>query len=250
MSIDDRMKLYESMYAQEKLMPLVPMIARIDGKTFHTWTKGLVRPYDERLSQCFIETTKYLVQHTNAKVGYTQSDEITLAYYSDAFESQLFFNQRIQKVISVLASMTTAIFNQKVNELIPEKVGKLALFDARVWSVPNLVEAANVFIWRELDATKNSISMAAQHYYSHKELHKKGQATMQEMLFQKGINWNNYPSFFKRGTYIQRRLVTKNINGNEAIRSVYEALDLPPILSIGNKVEVLFESAEPVGVAA
>ncbi len=90
-------------------------------------------------------------------------------------------------MVSVLASMTTAFFNAHLPELLPEKIGILALFDCRVWQAPTLAEAANTFLWREFDAAKNSLSMAARHYYPHEALHKKTSAEMQEMLWQKGV---------------------------------------------------------------
>jgi tRNA(His) 5'-end guanylyltransferase len=145
---------------------------------------------------------------------------------------------------------------------LPEEYrDKLPTFDARVWNVPNVVEGANVFLWREQDATKNSISMAARSYYSHKILMNKNGSEMQEMLFQKGINWNDYPTFFRRGTYIQRRKVERlftaveldklplkhearrnpNLSFN---RTEIIALELPPLRKITNRSEVVFYGAD------
>jgi len=135
-------------------------------------------------------------------------------------------------------------------------------FDARVWSVPNRTEGANVFVWREWDATKNSISMAAQEYYSHRELHGKHGGEMQELLFQKGINWNDYPAFFKRGTYVQRRKTVRPFTTTEldllppkhearanpgllVERSDVVVLDLPPITTIKNREAVIFGGEQP-----
>ena len=185
----DRMKVYEQVEAGRKLIPLLPVMARIDGKCFSNFTRGLNRPYDINLSKLMIDTTKWLVEETNACMGYTQSDEISLTWYADKFESQIFFDGKIQKIVSVIASMTTAKFNQLLpNYLSQVYANKLATFDARVWNVPNIVEGSNVFLWRELDATKNSISMAARAYFSHNALMDKNGSEMQEMLFQKGIN--------------------------------------------------------------
>jgi tRNA(His) 5'-end guanylyltransferase len=261
----DRMKMYESFETGRKFIPTLPVVARIDGRSFSKFTKGLNRPYDIRMSNAMIETTKRLVEATNARVGYTQSDEITLAWYSDDVKSQIFFDGRIFKMTSQLAALATLYFYQNVMETFPEYCKKNPTFDARVWQLPNLTEAANVFLWREWDATKNSVSMAAHDNFSHKELNKKNQSDMQEMLFQKGINWNDYPDFFKRGTYVRRS--TKNIkfstedieklpknhaarNNPDLVvtRSVVEVeKDFPILSSISNRVGVLFNGAMPIG---
>jgi tRNA(His) guanylyltransferase len=159
--------------------------------------------------------------------------------------------------------MSAAYFNHHKIKALPEKSESLAIFDSRLWSVPNRVEAANVFLWRERDATKNSISMAARESYSHNELLGKTANEMQEMLFQKGVNWNDYPAFFKRGTFVRRQselcayapdqlaaLPPKHeahANPNLQIeRSIITEIDMPPFDKVTNRVEVLFESQAPV----
>ncbi len=255
----DRMKDYEQQEAGRRFLPLLPVCARLDGKGFHRLTKGLERPYDRRFVELMRRTTAHLVQETQACMGYTQSDEISLVWYSDEYKSQIFFDRRIQKMVSVLASMTTAFFNAHLPELLPEKIGILALFDCRVWQVPTLAEAANTFLWREFDATKNSISMAARHYYSHEALHKKTSDEMQDMLWQKEVNWNEYPPFFKRGTFIQKRKIGRAFTAEEIEnlpatheahtltieRSEIQCLNMPPFAKVKNRVEVIFSAAEP-----
>lgn len=257
----DRMKMLERVEAGRRLMPLVPICARMDGKGFSKYTENLKRPFDARLSVCMIETTKKLVEMTDARIGYTQSDEISLIYHSDRYETQVFFDGKLQKINSVLASIVTAIFNPMAKDLLGEDVPDIALFDCRVWSVPTTWEAVNAILWREQDATKNSISMAARHYYDHKDLHRKTGKEMQEMLFQKGINWNDYPSFFKRGTYVQRRTHKRPFTPDElnriperrrppadamVERSEVVQLDMPPLVRVENREAVVFECAEPV----
>ena len=259
----DRMKEYEKMEGARQFLPLLPVCARIDGKSFSQFTKGLERPYDKNLVDLMCRTTTYLVQETQANMGYTQSDEISLVWYSDEYKSEIFFNRRVQKMVSILASMTTAYFNAHIPEYIPEKKTRLALFDSRVWQVPTLEEAANTFLWRELDATKNSISMAARCHYSHKALHQKKGSEMQEMLWQKGINWNNYPAFFKRGTFIQKHKVYRKFTTEEmeklpqkhearqnldlkVERATFRLLEMPPFSRVKNRVEVIFNGAEPI----
>ncbi len=261
-SLGNRMKEYEMAEAGRMLIPGLPIMLRLDGKGFSTFTRGLERPFDKRLTDLMVATTKFLVEETNAIVGYHQSDEISLVLFTEKPESQLFFDGRIQKLTSVVSSMATAYFNRNLEVSLPEKKDKFAYFDCRVWNVPNLVEAANTLVWRELDATKNAISMAAQHYYSHKELQNKNGKEKQEMLFQKGVNFNDYPSFFKRGSYIRRvkkfiKFTTEEISklpekhaarlDSDLVveRSVVERVELPPITRVANKVDVLFNGTAP-----
>jgi len=261
--LGDRMKNYERLEAGRRFIPLLPICARIDGKGFSKFTKQFKRPYDPRMSELMTQTMSYLTEQTQASIGYTQSDEITLVWYSNEVKSQIFFDGRIQKMTSVLASMTTAFFNSLIAEYIPEKIGTMALFDCRVWQLPTLQEAANTLLWREYDATKNSISMAARHYYSHKALHKKTGNQMQEMLFQKGVNWNDYPAFFKRGIFVQKRRVVRAFTADELKllpekhqardnpdlmieRSEFQRLDMPAFGEVRNRVDVVFNGAEPL----
>lgn len=262
-ALGDRMKDYEMAEAGRKLLPLIPVIARIDGRSFSKFTQGLARPFDERLSRAMIETTIHLVRETNACCGYTQSDEITMAWHHPDRRNKIFFDGRTQKLNSVLAGMASTVFYSLIlNSLPPEYAAKHPHFDCRTWNVPTAEEGANVFLWRELDATKNSISMAAQEHYDYKELLHKNGSEKQEMLFQKGINWNDYPAFFKRGSFIQRcttksKFTAKEINDLppkhaartnpdlEVERSEYMIIDMPPFGKVVNRADVIFEGAKP-----
>jgi tRNA(His) 5'-end guanylyltransferase len=263
MDLADRMKLYENIGAGQRLIPNLPVCVRLDGKAFHSWTRGLRRPYDERLQTLFDATTKFLVEASDAVIGYTQSDEITLILYNGSQpDSQIFFDGRVSKLTSVLASMATAKFNGLVPSILPEKRDRLACFDCRVWTVPTEQEAVNCLIWRELDATRNSNQMAAQALYSHTQLHEKNTAQMQEMLWQKGINWQDYPARFTRGGYFQRRVIERTFTVEELAqlpplhearkrpdmmirRQVIVPLELPPLLTVANRVEVMFRGCAP-----
>ena len=262
-ALGDRMKMYERGGTPERFMPLLPVMARIDGRAFHSFVDGLSRPYDERLSRLMIDTTKYLVKETGAVMGYCQSDEISLCWYSGSADVQIFFDGRVAKLISQVAAMTSVYFYKLCSErLPPQYAAKLPTFDCRAWTVPNFQEAANTFLWRELDATKNSISMAARSAYQHKELENKNGSEMQEMLWQKGINWNDYPRFFKRGTFIQRKVVKHKFTTDELDalpplhqarrnpelifeRSEYVELEMPPFNKVSNREAVIFQAAEP-----
>jgi tRNA(His) 5'-end guanylyltransferase len=257
----DRMKLYEGQEAGRRVLPLLPVCARLDGKCFSKYTKGLERPFDIRLTDLMRFCTRKLVEETNACMGYTQSDEISLVWYSSDISSQIFFDGKIQKMVSVLSSMLTGIFNAHVWEYIGKE--DLALFDCRVWQLPTLEEAANSFLWREQDATRNSIQMSGRAVYSHKELFGKSCDDIQEMLFQKGINWNDYPNYFKRGTFIQKRKVKRPFSREEldklpikhqahsnphliVERTDFKYLEeMPPFSKVINRVGVIFKGEEP-----
>ena len=261
--LGDRMKLYESMTCNSKFMPRLPIVVRLDGKAFTTFTQGMDKPFDHYLATCMNWVTKYLCEYTNSKIGYTQSDEITLILYSQDFKTKVFFDGKIQKIISVLASVCSVKFNEFVQQLIPEHKHKMPVFDCRAFTVPNKVEACNVLLWREQDATRNSIQNLARSVFSDKQCFKKNTKILQEMLFQKSnVNWNSYPARFKRGQYVQR--VTKNIpftseeierlppnhdaRKNPGLlieRSVFEFIELPKFSSITNKEDVVFNGMKP-----
>ena len=253
----DRMKMYEGIEAQRAFMPGLPICVRIDGRAFHTFTRGMQRPYDKAMADAMIETTKYLVQQTYACIGYTQSDEISLVLRDDA---EPLFGGRISKLTSVLASMATAKFNEVIHKTYPEK--PLAQFDCRCWQVPNRVEATNEILWREFDATKNSISMAARSVYSDNQLLNKNSSDKQEMLWQKGINWDKYPVFFKRGTYARRVVIERKLTPDELkdlpehhearknpdmvfTRSEIKEIEMPIFSTVENREAVIFDGAEP-----
>ena len=265
-SLGDRMKEYEMAEAGRKAMIGIPLLVRLDGKGFHKYTKGMSKPYDERLTKCLIDTTKMLVKDTNALVGYCQSDEISLLYYavrnSDVYPPCFMYDGRFQKVTSILAGMTSSYFSRLSLESLPDHAHKLPVFDARAWQVPSESEAANAFYWRELDATKNAISMAAHAYFSHKELQGLSGADKQEMLFsRKGINFNDYPAFFKRGVYVKRKNFIKTLSSEElakipdakkpvngeVVRTGIVEMEWPAAKHVSNFKDLLFgRDVEPV----
>jgi tRNA(His) 5'-end guanylyltransferase len=250
--LGDRVKELESASAKIMLNDDLPLCVRLDGKAFHTFTKGLKRPYDKRLSDAMISTMNYLVEKTDAKLGYTQSDEITLVYFKTANHQQGYFGSRMQKLVSVLASMATAKFNVEVQKNIPEKADILAFFDCRVWNVPELKDAAEVFIWRQDDAVKNAVSMAAHAYYGDKPLFKKSSVEKMQMLKDKGVEWSEYPEFFKSGTYAMRmhqeiempENLTKfktNEGKTSYLRSYINNFHFPRLRHLENVTDILFK---------
>lgn len=203
----DERKAFEDAYTSPALDWNTPFIARLDGKSFHTYTRGLYRPFDENLSYCMQNTAASLVEETGARLAYTQSDEITLFFVRRHLGEQAYLKGKIQKLASVLASTATAHFNQLVREHLVAKRKELALFDCRVWSVPDLDECKKVLSWRYHDARKNSVSMAAQEYYSDNSLHGKKTSDKLQLLLDRGIDWNEYPDHFKTGTFIKRESI-------------------------------------------
>ncbi|MFA5489946.1 MAG: tRNA(His) guanylyltransferase Thg1 family protein [Candidimonas sp.] len=263
--LGDRMKFYERFETDRKFLPMLPIYARMDGRSFSRFSRiiGLKKPFDENMSSAMIETTKWLVEQTNAIIGYTQSDEISLIMYAEDFKSDIFFAGRVFKITSMLAAMASVRFNQLASQIWSEdKIAKLfPTFDARVFQMPNKIEAVNALVWRENDAAKNSISMAAQSMFSHNSLQGKSGKEMQEMMMtEKGINWNNYPVSFKRGTYVRRRLIERHLTEEEMARIPVSkrpesnlvkrgsivTLDMPRLSKVSNKVETIFDDAEPL----
>lgn len=226
-SIGDRMKSYEALSTSRKAFKGQPIIARLDGSNFHAFTKGLMRPYDKRLSSLMSEVMSSLVDRFGATVGYTQSDEISLAWFVDSSsQTQYPFDGRFQKMESLIASFATAKFNQLLPKYLPEKADLLPIFDCRAFVVPNLLEAYHTFLWRQQDCTKNAISMAAQTYFSHKSLQGQNGSVMQERLWHDaGINFNEYPAFFRRGTFARRVKILKPLDAETV--SKLEALGRP-----------------------
>lgn len=205
-SLGDRLKAYEAVGTSRKAFRGQPFAIRLDGRSFSKFTKGLERPYDSHMSDLMAQVTADLVDEFGALVGYTQSDEITLGFYlpSDS-QSEYCFGGRFQKLESVTAAYASVMFNDYLPTFLPSKAGQLPVFDSRAFVVPNLQELYHVFLWRQQDAVKNAISMAASAYFSHKRLQGLSGEQKQELLFQEAqVNFNDFPFFFKRGTFLQR----------------------------------------------
>lgn len=186
-------------------------IVRVDGKAFHTFTRGLERPFCPELTEALDTAAMALAKEMmGCKLAYGQSDEYSFVFTDlDKDESEMWFSGNIQKISSISASFFTAHFNEAWRQVCPRTgygpaVVKLAAFDARVFVIPNRQDVFQYLIWRQLDATRNSLNMLASCHFSHKELQSKDASAMHEMLHEKGINWNNQPSSFKRGRVIRR----------------------------------------------
>ena len=227
-SLSDRMKENYENRSKTYLTRRTPCIIRLDGKAFHSFTKGFQKPYDEVFHKAMNSTLQYLCKNIQGcKFGYTQSDEISLLLTDyDTLTTDAFFDYNVQKICSIAASMATLQFNKAfrtyVNEYTAGKTldsysiellkakDKGALFDARCFNIPK-EEVTNCFIWRQQDATRNAIQMLGQTYFSASQLNAKNTDMIQEMLWQEyKVNFNDMPIEFKRGVCCFKR--TKEVN--------------------------------------
>lgn len=193
-------------------------IIRIDGKAFHTFTKGLNRPFDYKLVSVMQITAKHLCENIQgARLAYTQSDEINIWVTDyDTLQTDAWFGGNIQKMCSVAASIATACFNKEFGG------DKLAMFDARVFTIPEVEEVVNYFIWRQQDASRNSVQMVARSMYSHKECENKKNSQLQEMIHEGGNNWNDFPISVKRGScVVKRRTPMETGDGDTVVRKAW-----------------------------
>lgn len=221
-SLGQRMKKYETV-SKTTLMTRTPVAIRIDGKSFHTFTKELNKPFDNTFMNTMIQTMETMcVNMQNCIFGYTQSDEITFILKDyEQLNTAAWFDYEVQKLCSVSASMATYYFNKFFNEnakLILKSngqdstyslalskclTGAPAMFDARCFNIPR-EEVVNLVYWRQLDAVRNSIQACGQSVFSHKELMHKSCNDIKEMLEERGCPWDRLPIFKQRGTCCAR----------------------------------------------
>lgn len=246
-----RMKTFYEQIPKTKLMKRCPVAIRIDGKAFHTFTDSFQKPFDEVLIKSMQETMKYLCENIQGCVlGFTQSDEITLILIDyKKLTSSAWFDYEVQKMCSIAASMATMVFNKyftkNVEDFIQDcatdyetqglcgegtvefelcktyqkALDKGAMFDARCFNIPK-EEVTNLIYWRQLDASRNSIQMVGQANFSHKELQHKSCNNIQDMLMtQKGINWNDLPTYQKRGSCcVRNKIIIKSDDVMETVQ--------------------------------
>lgn len=193
-SLGDRMKSYEAV-TRSVLLPHSYSIVRVDGRSFHSYLRNAKKPFDMDFMFAMQQVGKKLCEEISGSVfAYGQSDEISVLMQDLAPQTQPWFGGVVQKVVSIAASVATA---QLIVQLGTDRFPH---FDARVFTLPNVTEVGNYFLWRQRDAVRNSISMAAQSAFSHGQLHGLNSGQLQEKLFtEAGINWNDYPDQCKRG---------------------------------------------------
>lgn len=265
-SLGDRMKTYEAV-PKNYLTRRTPVIVRLDGKACHSFTRGLNKPFDDIFIQSMQQTMKYLCEHIQGCVfGYTQSDEITLVLCDYMkLDTSAWFDNQVQKIVSVSASIATFAFNKwfkllserhiglmhvystnddntltesaiKYKDILTKRIDQGLMFDSRCFNVPK-EDVCNCLIWRQQDATRNSIEGLAQSLFSHKELHGVNCKGLQDKMFtEKDVNWNDLPTQLKRGS-----CCVKNDNGKWFIDT-----DIPVFTQDRNYVEsrIIFEDAE------
>jgi len=268
----DRMKSYEKHETSRHFLSTLPVIARIDGRKFSKFTKPFKKPFDTRISDAMRTTTQRLVDHTNACIGYCQSDEITLIFHNSHIGGEIFFNGKIHKLTSVLASLSTAYFIRALDCELSADIGVetdgrilsmignvVPHFDARVWQVPSQTEAANALLWRCMDAQKNGISAACRSMYSAKAMHGKSQSDMIVMMMDNNVDYyREYEQSDRVGSFFQRKTYEVKLSDDvwEAIpehqrrpenrvvtRSRVENLLLGPFKQYVNREAIIFNGA-------
>lgn len=261
-TLGDWCKWLEKNFTPEIMIPTLPTIIRIDGNNFSKWTKGLNKPFEPELTDLMIDLTKYLVETTNAVIGYTQSDEITLILYNDDREKSIYNDGKKQKILSKLTGSCVSYFNEQRLKYLPNH-NKIANFDCRIYQTPTLIDACAQLLWRENDAIRNSISMLAQSHFSYNQLQNLNTKQMKNKLIEIGVYWHELPDKFKKGTYIKR--IRKEIpfskeeldklpekhqakqDPNLLIeRNIYIKPKYPNLNDIENKVDVIFNDKEPI----
>ena len=227
-NLGDRMKGYENAY-RVYLPRRLPLIVRLDMRAGHTYTKKFARPFDTIFHNAMVKTAQALCKEIEGcKLAYTQSDEISLLITNDdTFETQPWFNNNLQKIVSLSAAFASITFQHEMLNLAvmadneenssyyhDTQVSHLnsVMFDSRAFILPK-EEVINYFYWRELDCRRNSVQMAAHAFYSQKQCQNKNNDELKKMLEEKNIYWDNYEDWAKYGTYLNKvkRLVDQKI---------------------------------------
>ena len=245
--LEKKMNKYEYV-TRNYLTCRTTVIVRVDGRAFHTFTRGSVKPFDPILVKTMHETMQYLCEHIEGCVmGYTQSDEITLVLCDyQTLTSQAWFDNNIQKICSIVASMATLMFNRyfernvrawtfemeetldkdsdeftrfcEVSEKYSRSMMNGAIFDSRAFNIPK-EEVNNCLLWRQQDAIRNSIEATGQAYFSHNELHKKSINVIKDMLKEKGVDWDAFPAELRMGSCcVKKEQVYRRYNGEPFTR--------------------------------
>ena len=264
--LGDRMKRYEAVSNSQKLIPGLPLYARIDGRHFSKFTKGFGYPYPELGNKCGYEMTSAmrftadaLCKEFNCALVETHSDEISLAW-EDITKAP--FDGEYFKLVSNLASYATSVFLCRIRSFICDKLmkGEYPSFDCRVFQVPNMAELANLFVWRQNDCMRGCLNQYAQQFFSHKQLDGKSGAERHQMCLDAGHDYdNNVDAVFKYGYFCRRENYEAEIpeefrtqeqidkGVTTVIRSRISQFKIDfPISKILNKVQFLFYDEGPV----
>lgn len=251
-ALGDKHKKYECL-PETRLMPGAPVVARLDGKAFHTLTKNAIKPFDDRIIDAMEAAAKYMFVEFCPHVVYVQSDEITLGW-----RDLDMFDNRVQKLCSNIASKAAVVFDRTLAKTDYDLGDIVPGFDCRVWQYPNLELSAENILWREMDASKNSVSMAAHHYFGTKKLEGIGTGERIKMLEELGFHWNQLAPKYKRGSIFKKVEVMKMLGDAELVkipekyrptgpvsRKEIQRMEWSRLLKVENLAEALFFDAEP-----
>lgn len=238
--------------SETKLIPGVPVIARLDGRAFHTLTRNAAKPYDQRFIGCMEETCKALVKEFNADIGYVQSDEISLVW-----QVLDMFDGRVQKMCSIMSGVASVAFNRALDGYLCYN-GMMPVFDCRIWQVPSLSIAADNLMWREMDASKNSINMLAHSVFGSKPLDGVSTKDRLVMLEENGYFWSLQEPRLKRGSFFKKvskwkiftdeeleKIPEKHRPTQPVERSVIERMEWERLTSMENRVGTIFFDEVP-----
>lgn len=259
-ALGDEIKAYEALNSARAGIIGQPVVVRVDGASFSKFTKNAVKPFDERISEAMIHATKAAVEEFNCRLGYTQSDEISFLLYSP--EQELPFGARYEKLASRLAAYVSVHFLKKGLELFPDLIGdRLPSFDGRAVPFPTLDLAAKAIHWREIDARRNAVSMAARSVFGPNELSGRSSLEQREMMASKDLDFYTFPEVFRRGAFVRRIKILRDLTPEEMTkipekhrptgpveRSSVEQISLPNLSLIENLSDVLVDGVDPVVV--
>ena len=264
-NLGDRMKAYESPETDRLIDPKRPLVTRLDGRAFSTFTRGMMKPFDARMSDIMRAVTAHLIEQAGARIGYTQSDEITLVFEPETPTSAPIFGGRVFKITSVLASMASAKFTLLAAEAWPERVERIVpSFDCRVFNVPSRTEAVNALIWRELDAARNAVQSVAQAHFTPERIHGMSAAELVSMLEGIGVSMDAFPVAHRLGRYLAKRPFETTLSvevlariperyqpSGTVMRSRVVDLELAPLAARKDRVALIFGPQAPsAGIGA
>jgi tRNA(His) guanylyltransferase len=256
LTLGDLIKSMEEPETSRRLPEGSFIYARLDGRSFSSFTRGMDKPYDVNMQSCMMETTKRLMRHTQALLGYTQSDEISLVWDP----KKRFFDGKITKIHSVLAGMASSTFALDAVSHWPDLVRAFPpAFDCRVMALPSEAWAVKVLLWRERDARKNAVHTAAMQFFSHADLYKKRTHEKKALCEERGYSFSDKPDHFVKGALFRRETELRLLTDEEleripeerrptepVLRGVIRELNIPILDDIRNQADVLFRGAEPI----
>ena len=241
MAENDQSLIWEQEWAR-RLPPDRPWIVRLDGRGFHRWTRGLDRPFDDRLRDAMVHTTRALLTDSGAEHAYTQSDEITLVFHRSE-QQEPAFGGKLQKLVSLLAAHASIAFNDATLATIPEHAGARgsAVFDARAFAVPNPGAAITALAERKQDAERNAVQSVGHWRFGHKAMLGLSNRTIREQLGNENITMQGFEAMHTRGVALARRRIRRPYRAEE-----YETL--PPKHAARSNPNLIVERTEIVRI--